>query len=189
MAGAPRARGLPHEVRFITIHLLEHKTTDIIRLCTARGMGPRGTGSKEFKMENNNLTTRVIMNEIDGNMYEGDALERLASFLSYCNERTTFGVPRHCCPLDSDMLLEFDALIVHVSDVAIEAGFSNSYCYAIEETDEAHTVRVTSYLYDNEFDELYPDVYDTPTFDVSDPRDLATLCGYIGVTFSPSYFE
>ena len=140
-------------------------------------------------MENNKLTARAIMNEINGDMYNGDALEFLASFLYYCNERTTWGVPRKHSPLDSDMVCEFGTLTVRATDVAIETGFSSAYLYTIEETDEEHTVCVTSYMYDEEFNEISPDVYYTPTFDVSNLCDLKRLCEYIGVTFAPSFFE
>lgn len=142
-------------------------------------------------MENNNstITARAIMDEIDGDMYEGDTLEFLASFLSYCNDRTTFGVPRMCCPLDSDMPMEFGALTVRVSNVAIETDFSDVFVYIIEETDQDYTVCVTPYVYDEEFDEKYPAIPCILTFDVSDPSGLERLCDYIGVTFAPSFFE
>lgn len=143
-------------------------------------------------MENNNtIITRVIMDEINGYRFKGDTLEFLASFLDYCNDRTTFGVPRKCHPFDSDMLCEFGTLTVLVSDAAIEPGSDNEYLafYTIEETDEEHTVCVTSYWYDKEYDEISPSLYCTPTFDVSNPRDLEELCDCIGVTFAPSFFE
>lgn len=142
-------------------------------------------------MENNNntLTARVIVNEIDGDMYEGDALEFLESFLYYCNDRTTWGVPRYCCPLDGDMPLEFGALTVRVSDIARETGFSDTFFYSIEETDKNYSVCVMPYVYDQEFNEIYPAIPCTLTFDVSDPHDLKRLCEYIGVTFAPSFFE
>ena len=136
-----------------------------------------------------NLTARVIVNEIDGDIYEGDTLEFLASFLDYCNERTTWGVPRKHSPLYSDISLEFGTLMVRMSDVAIETGFSSAYLYTIKETGEGHTVCVMPYVYDNEFEELSPAIYYSPAFDISDPCDLKTLCDYIGVTFAPSFFE
>lgn len=138
-----------------------------------------------------NLTTRVIANEIDGYIFKGDTLEFLASFISYCNDRTTFGVPHKCCLFDSDMPLEFGTLTVRVSDAAIDTSFSNGYLcfYTIEKTDEKHTVCVTPYFYDEEFDEVSPELYYTPTFDVSNPHDLETLCDYFGVMFAPSFFE
>lgn len=137
----------------------------------------------------NNLTARVITNEIDGHVFEGDTLEFLASFLDYCNDETIWSVPRKCCPLDSDMLCEFGTLIVRVSDAAIETGYSNGYFFAIKETDEDYTVCVTPYLYDEEFDETYPVIPCTLMFDVSNPRDLKRLCEYIAVTFAPSFFK
>ena len=140
-------------------------------------------------MENNKLTARAIMREIDGDMYNGDIFDFLASFLYYCNERTTWGVPGKYSPLDSDMPLEFGALTVRVSDIARETGFSDTFFYGIEETGENYSVCVMPYVYDEEFGEVSPAVYYAPTFDVSDPHDLKRLCEYIGVTFAPSFFE
>ena len=141
---------------------------------------------------NNNLTARVIVSEINGDIFEGDILEFLASFLGYCNDRTTFGVPRKCRPFDDSILCEFGKLTVQVSDAAIEPDSNNGVylaLYTIEQTDEEYTVCVTSYWYDEEFGEVSPAVYYAPTFDVSDPYDLETLCDYIGVTFASSFFE
>lgn len=142
-------------------------------------------------MENNNtITARVIVNEINGYRFKSDILGFLASFLDYCNDRTTFGVPRKCYPLDGDMLCEFGTLTVRVSDAAIEPD-SNGYLalYTIEETDENYTVRVTPYWCDEEHGEVSPSLYYVPTFDVSNPCDLEELCDYIGVTFARSFFE
>lgn len=137
----------------------------------------------------NNLTARVIVNEIDGYRFKGDTLDFLESFIGYCNDRTLFGVPRQCRPFDDDMPCEFGTLTVRVSDAAIETGYSNGYLFAIKETDEDYTVCVTPYLYDEEFDETYPAIPCTLTFDVSTPRDLKRLCEYIAVTFAPSFFK
>lgn len=130
-----------------------------------------------------------ILNEIDGDMYEGDALEFLESFLYYCNDRTTWGVPRMCCPLDGDMPLEFDTLTVRMSDIAMETGYSDKYMYTIEETDENYNVCVMPYFYNDEFEEIYPAINYRLTYDISDPRELERLCDYIGVTFAPSFFK
>lgn len=144
---------------------------------------------------NNNLTARVIVSEINGYRFKGDTLGFLASFLGYCNDRTTFGVPRKCCPFDDDILCEFGKLTVRVSDAAIEPDSNNGVYlafYTIEQTDEEYTVCVTSYWYDEEYDEISPSLYCTPTFatfDITAPRDLEELCDCIGVTFSPSFFE
>lgn len=138
----------------------------------------------------NNVTMRTIINEIDGDMFEGETLEFLASFLDYCNDRTTWGVPRHHCPLESySMIYEFSILTVPVSLYAMETGFDENYLYRIEEAGSQYQVSVTPYGYNAEFDEISPAVYFPPTFDVSDPRDLEKLCNYIGVKFSPSFFE
>lgn len=137
----------------------------------------------------NNVTTHTIISEIDGDMFEGETLEFLASFLDYCNDRTTWGVPRHHCPLDSGMLLKFGTLTVQVSYFALDTGFSDECMYTIEETGNLYHVCVTPYAYDEEFDEMHPAADFFPTFDISNPRDLEKLCNYIGVTFSPSFFE
>lgn len=137
-----------------------------------------------------NLTARVIMNEIDGYIFKGDTLEFLASFIGYCNDRTTFGVSRKCRLLDDDMTIEFGTLTVRVSDAAIDTSSNEYLCfYKIEETDEKHTVCVTPYWYDEEFDEISSELYYTPTFDVSNSHDLETLCDYLGIVFAPSFFE
>lgn len=140
-------------------------------------------------MEKINLTARIIVNEIDGYRFNGYMLDFLASFLDYCNYRTTWGVPRKHSPLDDAMLFQFRILTVFVSDIARETGFSNQYMYRLKETGYQYHVSVTPYVYDKEFEETYPSVDFFPTFDVSDPRDLEKLCNYIGVTFSPSFFE
>ena len=144
-------------------------------------------------MKINNVTAQVIIDTIE-ETFEGETLEFLASFFDYCNDRTRYGVPCRCCPLNSDMNIAFGTLTVNVSNSALETGYSVECLYTIEEeapcNDNPYYVYVTPYAYD---DEEYFTTTEYAcfqlTFNVVDPRELERLCSYIGVAFQFSYFE
>lgn len=166
---------MPRRLFYASSMALYNRARDVARGRAARDLRGR--------------TMNIITNTINDYSFNGNTLDFMASFFSYCNDRTTFGVPRMVGPLDNDMSVEFGILTLQVSDIAAETGFSDKYIYTIEETDEQYTVHVTSYIYDNDFEETCPAVDYILTFDISDPHELERLCNYIGVTFEPSYFN
>lgn len=140
---------------------------------------------------NNNVTTFDIRDTID-NIFNGDVMNFLASFINYCNDSTFFGVPFKCAPLDSDIVPEFDTLTLKVSNVAIDCGYSEECAYELEQLVDAtseYEVYVTPYMYDAEYEEIFMSTSYIPWFDVSDPADLKKLCYYVGVEFQVSYFK
>ena len=142
-------------------------------------------------MASNNVTKQTIIDTID-ETFNGETLEFLASFIDYCNDRTAWGAPRMCCPLNSDMIISSGTLDVRVSDEALETEYSVNCLYSIEETldeDNSYLVYVTPYAYDGEYYETTPYVYFPLSYKIVDPRELERLCDYIGVAFQSSYFS
>ena len=143
-------------------------------------------------MASNNVTAQVIVDTIE-ETFEGEMLEFLASFIDYCNDRTMWGVPRKCRPLDSDIDISFGILTVRVSDAAIECDYSAECLYTVEEElmneDNQYLVYVTPYAYDEECNEMLPCICISLPFKVTEPKELKKLCDYIGVEFQPSYFN
>lgn len=137
-----------------------------------------------------NVTSEVIAATIDYD-YGGDVLEFIADFIDYCNVRTTFGVPRKHSPLE-EVRHEYYAVLCTTCDILLDA--SNGTEPAIVEfeeyssSEESFTVCATRYYRDNETSELCPECY-TPCFTVTRPKELASMCEYIGVNFCSDFFE
>lgn len=139
-------------------------------------------------MDTSSITCLDIINEIE-DTWGGDTMDFIASFIGYCNEETFFGVPRKVSPLDSAIVPSFGTIELRVSDVASD--YYEECAYTLEQlVDDAndYSVYVTSYAYDEEYEEVYVCTDYAPSFDVTDPYELKELCRYVGVEFQASYF-
>lgn len=139
----------------------------------------------------NNVTTFDILDTI-GSIFDGDVMDFLASFIDYCNDRTFFGVPRKCAPLDGGIVPQFDTITLQVSDAAIDYDYCVECAYELKQLIDStseYDVYVTPYIYDAEYEEVSISTSYIPKFDVSHPADLKKLCYYVGVTFQPDYFS
>ena len=136
-----------------------------------------------------NVTSDTIFNAIDCD-YSGDVLAFLADFVDCCNGCTTFGTPIKHSPLE-EVRYECDSVLCTTCDVLMNA--SDGAEPAIVELEEeygteSNTVYATRYYSDSETGELFPEDY-APSFNVTCPEKLASLCEYIGVNFCSDFFE
>lgn len=136
-----------------------------------------------------NITSATIVNAIDHD-YSGDVLAFLTDFVDYCNGCTTFGTPIKHSPLE-EVRYEFDSVLCTTCDILLDA--SDGAEPAIVELEEeygteSNTVYATRYYRDIETGEVFPECY-APSFNVTCPEKLASLCEYIGVNFCSDFFE
>lgn len=136
-----------------------------------------------------NVTSDAIFNAIDRN-YSGDVLAFFVDFVDYCNSRTTFGTPIKHSPLE-EVRYEFDTVLCTTCDVLLDA--SNGAEPAIVELEEEYdaesdAVYATRYYRDSDTGDLFPEDF-APSFVVTRPEELASLCEYIGVNFCSEFFE
>lgn len=136
-----------------------------------------------------NVISEAIFNAINHN-YSGDVLAFLADYIDYCNARTTFGMPIKRSPLE-EIRHEFDSVLCVTCDVLLDA--NDGAEPAIVELEEEYgtesfTVYATRYYCDSDTGDLVPDDW-SPSFVVTRPEELASLCGYIGVNFCSDFFE
>lgn len=135
------------------------------------------------------VTSEVISATINYD-YGGDALEFLTDFIDYCNSRTTFGIPLKHSPFE-EVRHEFYAVLCTTCDILLDA--SDGAEPAIVEFEEysgteSFAVYATRYYRDNDTGELYPEYY-KPSFVVTRPEELDSMCEYIGVNFCSGFFE
>lgn len=136
-----------------------------------------------------NVTSEAIFNAINYN-YSGDVLEFLSDFIDDCNAHTTFGTPLKHSPLE-EVRHEFDSLLCTTCDVLLET--SDGAEPALVELEEEYgaespTVYATRYDCDSDTGDLVPEDF-SPSFIVTRPKELASLCEYIGVDFCSDFFE
>lgn len=136
-----------------------------------------------------NVTSTAIVTTIDHD-YSGDVLEFLAEYIDYCNARTTFGTPTMHSPLE-EVRHEFDSVFCTTCDVLLDA--SDGAEPTIVELEEEYgtespTVYATRYYRDSDTGDLVPEDF-APSFIVTCPEELASMCEYIGVNFCSEFFE
>lgn len=136
-----------------------------------------------------NVTSEVIFNAIDRD-YSGDVLAFLAEYIDYCNAYTTFGIPVKHSPLE-EVRYDSDSVLCETCDVLLDA--SDGAEPAIVELEEEYgtessTVYATRYYRDSDTGDLVPEDW-SPSFVVTRPEELASICGYIGVNFCSEFFE
>lgn len=135
------------------------------------------------------ITSETIINAIDHD-YSGDVLAFLADFIDDCNGCTTFGTPTKHSPFE-EVRYEFDAVLCTTCDVLLDA--SNGAEPAIVELEEEYgtkscAVYATRYYRDIDTGDLVPEDF-APSFIVTCPEELTSLCEYIGVNFCYDFFE
>lgn len=136
-----------------------------------------------------NVTSEAIINAIDHD-YSGDVLAFLTDFIDYCNARTTFGIPLKHSPLE-EVHYEFDSVTCTTCDVLLDTsdGVEPAIVELQEEYDtESVEVYATRYYRDSDTGDLFPEDW-APRFIVTCPKELASLCWYIGVNFCYNFFE
>lgn len=135
------------------------------------------------------ITSEIISATIKYD-YSGDVLEFLADYIDYCNARTTFGTPIRHSPLE-EVRHEFYAVQCTTCDVLLD--MSDGMEPAVVELEEEYgmessTVHATRYYRDSDTESFCPD-YWKPSFIVTRPEDLASMCEYLSVDFCPDFFE
>lgn len=134
------------------------------------------------------VTSESIFDAIDC-YYSGDVPAFLAAFIGYCNDRTTFGVPRKHSPL-GEVRYEFDSVLCETCDVLQDMDECEPALVELQDASEADSFAVyaTRYYRDSDTGELLP-VDWAPYFILTAPEELASLCGYVGVNFCSDFFE
>ena len=136
-----------------------------------------------------NVTTDTIFNAIDRD-YSGDVLAFLENFLDYCNGCTIFGTPIKHAPFE-EVRYEFDTVLCTTCDVLLDTSDGAEPAIVEFEEDcgtESNAVYATRYYCDSDTGGIFPE-YFAPSFVVTRPEELASLCRYIGVNFCPDFFE
>ena len=135
-----------------------------------------------------NVTSDTIFNAIDQD-YSGDVLAFVTDFVNYCNVRTTFGTPIKHSPLE-EVRYEFDSILCETCDVLQAMDDCEPAIVEMEEEydTDSPTVYATRYYRDSDTGDLVPE-YFAPSFVVTRPEELTSLCEYIGVNFCSDYFE